>query len=224
MAIIDSSVNGKHETQVFIETAYKVYIDRRVRYELDRGTIDAYLDAKAESDYLEMRGVKLAVALEKLKSVFSKLPHNMAKELVLDETVFDGLMPKIKNAISEVLKEAGVDGSVRGEIYGKLRSLNYRSFADLLKDVFLDIEFDPTPTDTKLFIRCRNKLVHTGNFYCIAATPKEKAECKPLSSPAEEYYFMVNFLDKIFLRLLGYRGPYRDYRTLVPGPIEKRIL
>jgi hypothetical protein len=28
----------------------------------------------------------------------------------------------------------------------------------------------------------------------------------------DEYYFLVNFLDKIFLKLLGYTGPYNSWR------------
>src|SRR6266568_3433347 len=66
--------NNNRETKAFIEGTYSTYVVNRNRYEFDGGTIDAYLDAKAENDYLELRGIKLAVAMEALKAVFLKQP------------------------------------------------------------------------------------------------------------------------------------------------------
>ncbi|MBI4002976.1 MAG: hypothetical protein HY348_14495 [Nitrospira defluvii] len=69
-SIIDPRVDGRHETRAFLEQGYGVYVSKRDSYGLNRGTIAAYLDAKAEQDYLETRGAKLAVAMEMLKAVF----------------------------------------------------------------------------------------------------------------------------------------------------------
>lgn len=224
LAIIDSRYEGRNETRAFIEGAYPVYVERRDAYKLDRGTIDAYLDAKAENDYLEMRGGKVAVALEKLKAMFLAQPGGKAREFVIAETEFAALMPKLKAAVGEVLKESGVPSSARGEMYGKLRGFNRRSFADLLGDFFNSIGLRPSGREVQLFIQCRNKLVHAGEFYCVAATAEERAKCEPLPSHQEEYYFMVNFLDRIFLRMLGYSGQYVDYRTIIPGPLGKGVV
>ena len=224
MAIIDPRHEGRNEIPAFIEGAYRVYVERRDAYKLDKGTIDAYLDAKAENDYLELRGAKLAVALEKLKAVFLTKPDNAVREFVVDEEMFAGLMPKMKGAVGTVLKDAGIAGPLRGEIYGKLRGLNRRSFADLLSGFFDEIGLCPSSADVQLFIQCRNKLVHTGEFYSVAATVEERVKCSPLSTPAAEYYFMVSLLDQIFLRLLGYSGPYVDYRTIVPGPLSRGVI
>lgn len=68
LAVIDPTVDS--DTKRFLEQTYPVYISKRNDYRLNRGTIDAYLDAKAENDYLETRAVKLAVAMEMLKNVF----------------------------------------------------------------------------------------------------------------------------------------------------------
>jgi len=120
----------------------------------------------------------------------------------------------MKIAIGEILKAESVGPTERGEIYPKLTGLNRRSFADLLKGFLHYIKLDVNPKDLHLFIQCRNKLVHTGEFYCLAASSAERKKCAPLPTPAEEYYFMVNFLDRIFLRLLSYSGNYVDYRTI----------
>lgn len=224
LAVIDSGYEGRNETKAFIEGAYPIYVERHEAYKLDRGTIDAYLDAKAENDYLEMRGSKLAVALEKLKAVFLAQPGASAREFVIDEAEFAKLMPKLKEAVSDALKEAGVPSSARGEMYGKLRGFNRRSFADLLGDFFNSIGLRPSGREVQLFIQCRNKLVHAGEFYCVAATVEERTRCEPLPSAREEYYFMLNFLDQIFLRMLGYSGRYVDYRTIIPGPLGKGVV
>jgi hypothetical protein len=84
MAIIDARYEGREETRQFIESPYPVFLERRDPYKLDKGTIDAYLDAKSEDDYLQTRAVKLAVALEKLKAVFINQPDSSSKEFVID--------------------------------------------------------------------------------------------------------------------------------------------
>lgn len=165
--------------------------------------------------------MKLAVALERLKAVFLAQQGNSTNGFVIDEALFDTLKPKLKSAVGEVLKREGIGSSVRAQIYGKLGSLNGKSFAQLLTEFLDHIGLAVAPQDLQLFIQCRNKLVHTGEFYCIAASAAEKKKCKPLATPAEEYYFMVNFLDQAFLRLLGYRGNYIDYRTLKRGELLK---
>lgn len=52
------------ETKDFLEKSYQNFIKRLDPYKLNRGTIDAYLDAKAENDYISIRGVKLGVSIE----------------------------------------------------------------------------------------------------------------------------------------------------------------
>lgn len=222
MAIIDARYEGRAETRDFIESAYPLFLERRHAYKLDKGTIDAYLDAKSEDDYLEMRAVKLAVALERLKAVFLNQPESSSNEFVIDENLFNRLKPQLKTAISDVLKAAGVGAVHRHEIYPKLSGLNRRSFADLLKEFLRYIKLDVNPADLQLFIQCRNKLVHTGEFHSRASSAERKRYAS-VRTPVEEYYFMVSFLDRIFLRLFGYNGNYVDYRTITTG-LEKAKL
>jgi hypothetical protein len=205
------------KTKVFLEKAYKKYIELRDNFKLDKGVIDALLDAKAENDYLEFRAAKLAVALEKLKSLFMALPTTTTKEFIIIEADFNKLCPKLKKAISEILKDVGIDPKSREKIYGKIKELNRNSFAPLLEELCSQIGLKTKEKEIKLFINCRNKLVHKGEFYCIAATSDESAKCPPLESPIEEYYFMVSFLDRIFLKLLGYDGIYINHLSHKTG-------
>lgn len=225
LAVIDPYAEGRYETKAFLEGAYAPYLQRRDEYKLNRGTIDAYLDAKADYDYLETRGAKLAVALEKLKAVFFAASGTTVKEFILDETDFKKLVAPLQKAVKDVLKAASVDNSVLQAIAneGKMLSLNRRSFAYALKNLFREIDLKVSLKEIELFIQCRNKLVHTGEFYCVGATAEERMKYPPHSSPAEEYYFLVNFLDQIFLRLLGYHGQYIDQRSS-KGSIHKATI
>lgn len=173
LKIIHPVAGGGRETKTFIEQAYRVYVDKRESYRLSNGTIDAYLDAKAEADYLEMRGVKFAVAMEILKTVFRK-------------------------------------------------SMNIKggAFKSLTENLCNSINLSVSKQEINLFVKCRNSLIHEGEFFCITAKPKQRKRFKALGTQIEEYLFLVNFLDRVFLKLLGYSGPYIDWR--VPGSPTRR--
>jgi hypothetical protein len=226
MAIVDARIGGRAATKIFLEGSYRTYVERRDAYKLNKGTIDAYLGAKAESDYMESRGAKLAVALEKLKAVFLSQPGTTAKEYIVEQDEFCRLIEPIRKAIDTVLKEASVNADSRKAITtkAKITGLNRRSFGYAIRKLCKVINLKVDERDLQLFVQGRNKLVHEGDFYCQVATPEERAECPPLPSRAEEYYFLVNFLDKIFLKLLGYSGPYVDYNTLIPGPLVTSVI
>jgi hypothetical protein len=207
-------------TRIFIETAYPAFCERNKDFELDMGSIDSYLDAKSESDYLETRGAKLAVALEGLKHAFIHRSTSLVSEFVISEEKFETLKAELMTAIDNVLKsDLDIDKSQRQSLAdkNKVLGLNRRSFGSILGKLFQEINFQPSRKETDLFVRSRNKLVHAADFYCRAATSTERADCEPLSTPFEEYCFMVNFLDRIFLKLLNYSGEYVHIGKLIKG-------
>lgn len=207
-------------TRLFLERAYTVFCKRCEDYELDRGTIDSYIDAKSESDFIETRGAKLAVALEGLKHAFLHRSGSPFSELIIPDEKFEKLKPALIKALDAVLKDnPDVTHEQRSTFTDKkrMRNLNRRSFRYALTRLFKEIEFNPNGREVELFIECRNKLVHAADFYCNAATPTERAECPPLADPVEEYYFIVNFLDRIFLKLLGHSGEYIHIGKFIKG-------
>lgn len=205
----------------FVQQAYLTYTQRRDDFALEKGVIDAYLDAKAEADYLETRGAKLAVALEALKAVFVGQTQNEHFEYIIDNNLFAELIPDLKLALKEQLKKTDrVNSDQRNKISGKVRELNRRNFAEVLNALFKYLNFHPAKNDLDLFIRCRNSLVHQGKFYCVTATEDDRQKCPPKDNVVEEYRFMVDFLDRIFLKLLGYQGPYISH--VKPGSTTTR--
>jgi len=182
---IDPLVIGK--TREFLEATYPTFLDRRDRYRLDRGTIDSVLDAKVETDFLETRGAKLAIALETLK-------HNVL----------------VAESMQEVLIRNGVSGEAAKAITAslRLRSLNRRSFSNLLRRICKQIDLELESAELDLFIRCRNSLVHRGGFYCATASEEERIKVPPKATKFDEYVFLISVVDAFLLRLVGYRGPY----------------
>ena len=217
LPIIHPVSSGGKETKTFIEQVYKTYVAKRESYNLSKGTIDAYLDAKAEGDYLEMRGIKLVVAMEMLKAVVLELPYTFVEEYVITEQKFMELAHTLCTAVDDVLQKENIDKDSRKAICNdkKVLELNRRSFAHFLKKLCRHIGLKVKETEIRQFVEFRNKLVHRGRFYWTIATQEEREKYKPLPSRSYEYFFLVNFLDRVFLKLLGYSGPYIDWR--IPG-------
>lgn len=208
-----SIIDNDKETQVFLEKTYSTYVANRECYELERGTIDAYLDAKAENDYLELRALKLAVAMEALKAVMLKSVENFVGEYILSQEDFKSLCFTVKGLLRDELKAQNVSGADRDAIYRKLPELNRRAFKEILTDLLTRIQLNVAKQDLDLLVKCRDSLVHQVRFYCQTATLEDLQRVPPLPTPAEEYFFLVNFLDKVILKLLGYSGLYRDWRS-----------
>ncbi len=73
-------------------------------------------------------------------------------------------------------------------------------------------------SDVKLFVRCRDSLVHRGRFYTETANAEERHSVPPHPTPAQEYFWLVHVLDCLFLRIVGYKSPYVDWSNIAsPG-------
>ena len=65
----------------------------------------------------------------------------------------------------------------------------------------------PSSAIRRDFVKSRNRLVHAGRF---RSDPINRHDSR-FRAPDEEYFFMVSFLDRFFLKLLGYTGPYLEW-------------
>ena len=197
------------DTAAFLETSLPIYLAQRDKWKLSRRLIDSYLDAKAEADYLQTRGVKLAVVMEMLKQTF--LDATQQQGLVRSSPQFSAMAAKLKRAISTVLSAAGWNESERAVVYGKLRGLNRVPFQDLVLSLCAHLDLTLPEADVRLFVKCRNSLVHHGRFYCETAGVNPARSVQPHDRPVDEYFWLIHVLDRVFLRIVGYRGPYIDW-------------
>jgi hypothetical protein len=218
-----SIINIAREVMIFLEKTYDAFVTNRELYQLDM-LIEAYLAAKDENDPLQLRGVKLAVAIEALKAVLLKVPELNTTEYILEYDFFKSLRGKIQKFMSQELKkEKNIDKTERDAMYKKLPELNRRAFEDVLTAFFNHIGLRVEAQDLDHFISSRNSLVHQVRFYSETATEDERKKVEPFHSLEEEYFFLVSFLDKVILKLLGYSGPYSDWSSL-PNPTRRESI
>jgi hypothetical protein len=198
-----SLIKGDQMVKAFIERTYSTYIKNKECYKLDIATIDTYLDAKSEYDYLQVRGIKMAVSMELIKDIFLNLSNNPINEFTINEKTFKKITSSLKGVIKPILESVGIT-STEGINTGKLNDFNRKSFKILLNEIFNRIDLKIEDEDVSHFVRCRNSLVHQGRFRCETmkgATPTSK-------ELFQEYCFLMHILDKVVLKLIGYQGIY----------------
>jgi hypothetical protein len=211
--VIDPRLDGQMETKAFIECALPRYLLLRNELQLD-DLISAYVDARLEMDFLEMRGVKLVVVLEMLKAAFVRAYTAEFQEYVIDRQTFLTVHAKaIENFVQDALKRANIGKRQRQQIAdaNKIRGLNRRSFFGILSDMCKRIDLPVDRKERQRVVASRNSLVHNGRFYCEIATAEDRKACAPLASPEDEFFYLVDFVDRFMLRLLGYTGAYINY-------------
>ena len=206
------------QTQAFINQCLPVYQAKKRSLGLNTGLIDSFLDAKLEEDWLQVRGIKVVVAAEMLKSAFLRSPTNPVADTLVSKKQFGQLKEDVKDALSALVYAHGFPSDVAAKMAEKLSELNRRSFREIFERICEDIGLDAAG-DLGRFIKARNNLVHTGYFFGHSNAGQEVEDS---SRPYEEYLFILGFMDRVFLKLLGYSGPYEDRRT--PGRVKVGFL
>ncbi len=209
------------ETKAFVESALKTYRKRREQFHLDTGPIDGYLDAKLEADHIEMRGVKLVVVMEMLVTKWLKYHDGRARRSILDSGKAKELKNRLKNGTVAFCSQHEVACESAEHLQSKLGSINDLPFRSKLEELLQFLDVPLSDEDVRMFVKSRNSLVHTG-FY---SSSKTKDKCKrplELSSSKHEFCFLLSFLDRVFLKLMNYSGPYIDWRC--PGEPKRQEL
>jgi hypothetical protein len=197
----------------FINVAYPSYIADISLFGETNGiprimaAIDVFTDARILTDFTQTRGIKLAVMMEMIKEMF-KVAWVPDKKILKGKKSKD-MENEIKDCLEPILGRYMSADDVANAI-DKSYQLNSIPFETFLKKGFEKIKFTPKPEDLKLFVMNRDSLVHQGRFYSETATNDQKAICMPLGSPGDDYVFVSNFLSKVFLALLGYKGRHGE--------------
>jgi len=204
--------------QKYLETVYSTFIERKETYHL-QWIINAFLDSKSEGRYLGTRGLRAVVVMEMLKGYF--LTTRNIEDNIFQPRVFKEIKKNIKNEIEKTLDDNiinDVDLSIEKKemLFSKIPELNRKPFKEVLIRFLESINFDVEKENDniKYFIKSRNALVHKGQFFYDTY---DGSDCK-YKSKFEEYTFIINFIDKVILKLIGYSGLYLNiYRTIKNG-------
>jgi hypothetical protein len=87
MPLIDHRYEGREATKHFVENGYPAFVERASKFDLLRGVLSAYLDARSDQDFLEFRGVKIAVVAEMLKAAYKRGPASAPKRATFGEVL-----------------------------------------------------------------------------------------------------------------------------------------
>jgi hypothetical protein len=215
-------IDEKSETMgKFIEMSYKAFAKEQYLLKNNKYIINAYIDSKLTNDYLEQRGLKLSLVTELFKELLLKAKPEF--EYIINEENFKKIQPDLKKAFRDILVQ-NVDSTSRNKMYKNVSGLNRTPFQEILscfcKYINLQVEAD----DLQLINKIRNSLVHTGTFFCRNndCTDDDRNKYPQLQSPATEYFFLLNFIDKCFLKLLCYKGLYINWSN--PNEIKEEEL
>ncbi len=200
------------DIEAFLEAVTPRYLAEKDRWRLATGLLDAYLDAKAEGDYLELRGVKMAVAMEMLKQAF--IAATGQPEYAVPTAAFEAIKGDLRAAVRSVLRQREWSRPQRDTVYANLPALNRLPFHEHVTALCRNLGLNLPEGDVKLFVRCRDSLVHRGRFYTETADEEERRSVEPHPTKAKEYFWLVHMLDRLFLRIVGYRGPYIDWSNI----------
>lgn len=174
---------------------------------LSNAVIDTYLDAKSEADFLQVRAIKLVVAVEMLKAEYAD--KSGAHSLIFPPKDFGVLVPKMKKTVKDVFVNSTADQ--RAEVYANMSNLNRTPFSSQLRQLCAAVRMPVQEEEINRFVASRNKIVHEGRFYCERATDKERAKLAPLPTLQSEWFWLLHFVDRLFLRAIGYEGTYIDW-------------
>jgi hypothetical protein len=180
--------------------------------------IGSFLDAKAQGDFLEVRGLKAAVTLEMLRWALASIEGRREPGPLLQWPAFEALAPDLRAAMATILDSRGVASETREALVSdrSQRRLNQEGagggdFGRMLRQLNERIGLGADAETIERVTYSRHALVHEGKYYCQLAPGSRPVSLPPLASAAHEYYFLIAFLDRVFLALLRYQGPYLDW-------------
>jgi hypothetical protein len=174
--------------------------DRRLQ-----SLIAAFLDARLEGEFLETRGIKVAVTLEILKDSF-------VAKLISDE--WEPRMPAtLRKRIARLTKAAlsadGIDTDTITIVTETLGQPSRPSLRRIINYILKVLKLSEEKTVVDAVITIRNRLVHTGQF--VSHNDPETAAKLKIVDAAHEFYLLLSFVDRVLLRTFGHSGGYIDY-------------
>lgn len=189
-------------TKFFLEGAWKVIQTNPIMRKRITAIINEYIEAK--QGYVESKGIKCAVVLEMLKNYTIAMYESEIDGKIVNKKIFSCLISQITQEIHQKLG----NGKKASLLLQNIKGANRIPFSDIISILCEKVEYKIDKEDLSLAIKIRNSLIHNGYYYNRFALESEIKKYPQLNSDGSEYFFLVNFLDKLFLRLFNYHGQY----------------
>lgn len=159
-----------------------------------RNAIRLALDARKEGIYLQSRTLAAIIVVELL---CSHLATKLGTRNLLSARKFRRVQSALRESLREAVTKISGDSSMVGRMSNKLPELNRPAFKEQIERLLAGAELDPGDEEVRFFNQVRNSIVHTGDY-----------EKKLDRSNVEQHWTVLEFVDRIFLGLLGYEGKY----------------
>ena len=232
--LIPSDSNGCDSTKRFIETAYAAVLNN---VHLKKSLVkfcNVFTEARDGRGFTESRGVRMVVLMEMLKEYALEnsdfdlkreildseqqklLKRQITKKFIEAINLYIEDVPNIKYytrwnlPMFEIFQDQVKLSENRRALINNLTGLNHTSFKKIIRQFCDILDVPVTPEDVKKFGNSRDTLIHTGKFYC--ESPEGKKEILDMDHATwKEFQFLVNFIDKVVLKLFGYSGKYNNF-------------
>lgn len=198
----------------FISEQWRSYTEFRVAQPKQaRRLLGLLLNSVADDDFLEVRGAKLASTVEAITTlVGTDTKLSWIGSNATQRTLFRILRERIAEVLTERIPQDSPEFPGRRQrlidnLGSKVKDLVRPTFREQLEQVFAQLHLTTEPDVTECFVKSRNELIHEARFVCQGNDPPPDW---PFSTPADEYFAMVRFADRLVLRAIGYRGPFLD--------------
>jgi hypothetical protein len=173
-----------------------------------REAVNLYTDAKCEQDFFESRGLKMVITMEHLKGCYLR---RHGKTYIFKPKAFDKVNDSLVNVVRWMLPalfpQAGEEQL--DMMANHARGFNWYPFRRAIRDLCVSTGLDFNSRDRGRFVDIRNELVH-------------RAEYNPeYGGGWAQYCFLMTFVGKVLLSILGYEGYYYDW-TKYAGAEMKR--
>ncbi len=189
--------------QRFLQSGLDRYASRDSRY-LER-LIASFLDARLEGEFLETRGLKVAVTLEIAKNEFADALKKGEWETLMPSA----LRTRIRNIATSALSSGGIDSDTVTIVSETLAQLSRPSLRRVINYMLRELTLSEDKSVIDAVIEIRNRLVHSGRF--ISETDAARASKLGIADINQEFYILLSFVDRVLLRIFGHSGPKIDY-------------
>lgn len=200
------------DTKCFLEVAYPRLRQAEEYWEL-RNAISAYTDGTAEGDFLESRALKLAVTMEHLVGRFLAQTNSVH---IVPQEGFRAELPDLVEEVCGILTRKFPDATSEQlqMMANHVQGFNWYPFRRALSELCKALGLSISRSDRNRLKTVRDELVHRASFHPSHGTPEE------------QYFFMMTFIGKILLGILGYDGYYYDWtkpRGWIGKDMEMRV-
>lgn len=196
------SYENPNALKKYLESTYVSYINKINDWKFNI-IIEEFIDAAKEGDYLEFRGLKLAATMEFILGKYKSL-NNCEFYIPKDKFDKNEIESRIKKALEYELSGILTIKQI-GSLSKGIKGLNRITFKESLVKLYVGLKLTLSKEEKekiKSFKKLRDNLVHRSDFQPF----KETNSCN-------NFRFMLAFVSKIILGLLGYVGNYLDWSS-----------